>query len=104
MHVKQYKIPQTPQVFSLLLPYALNPGDWFALGIVMVNGAAELLVQEDEKEKNRQEWKFALVASEQIIPADELRYGCSHLGSFEKDGTVLHLFGPKTRREGGKRF
>jgi hypothetical protein len=100
--VRQYLLPSVAGIFTLDLPFATSPGEFTCLGIAVLQGKPMLLVREFADETRREARTFALVASGQNIPENELRWGCDYLGNFERSGCLLHLFGARTRPQGGK--
>jgi hypothetical protein len=92
----QYRLPEEAGTFEVSLSASINPGDFTCLGIYPVNGEAQLLVLE-RQDVTRCDWTFVLVETGQIIPSDVRDY----LGSFERNGKLLHLFGSRTRGGGG---
>jgi hypothetical protein len=94
----QYSLPQSAGSFKLSLPSASVDIRPVCLGVFTLNGTAHLLVQEPLSFTARQDWNFSLVETGCSIPGDGHNRGCEYLGSFECEGTGLHLYGQRTQR------
>ncbi|GEM_PF-941945 len=105
MFIIEYPLPSQAGVCTVNLPAANGPGNWTVLGVHVRDDSPLLIVSQREAQPYRHdEREFLIVETGQEIHRDKVAQFPDYLGTFDSNGKTFHLFGNRTRPEGGKKW